>query len=391
MKLENINCSFVEPIGGHRGNDFYDFGLCKSLNDSGVELTFYTCDETDLDVKFNFNFQTNKCFKSIYGKDFILIRGLRYFRGAMKMIADSKRKKSNLAHLHFYHFSWREYFLLWLFRRNKFKVVATVHDVEDFRKFGNKINTSKYNKFEKRIDRIIVHSDYAKESLGKYFKQFPANHIHKVPHGDSDFLYSANCSIVEAREKLNLPSNKQLILFFGQIKKVKGLDVLLKAFALIRKQNQNVQLVIAGPTYKVEEEDFLNIIRDNKMEADCILRLEYIANELIPFYFKSADIVALPYRKIYSSGVLIRSLDYGAAIVASDLDVFKDIINDGENGILFQTENAENLSSKMLKLLADKSLQDKLRGAAKKTADERFSWKLIGEKVKAIYSLALNE
>ncbi|TSA50224.1 MAG: glycosyltransferase, partial [Sphingobacteriales bacterium] len=170
-----------------------------------------------------------------------------------------------------------------------------------------------------------------------------------------------------------------------------GLDVLLKAFALLRKQKQNVQLVIAGPTYKVEEEDFLNIICENKMEADCILVLEYIANEMIPYYFRAADIVALPYRKIYSSGVLIRSLDYGAAIVASDLDVFKDIINDGENGILFQTENAEDLSNKMLKLLADKSLQDKLRGAAKKTADQRFSWKLIGEKVKAIYSLALNE
>ena len=389
--MKKINCAFVEPIGGHRGNDFYDFGLCKALNDSGIELTFYTCDVTNLDLKLNFNFQTNKCFQNIYGKDFILIRGFRYFLGALKMIADAKRKKANLAHLHIYHFSWREYFLLWLFRRNKFKVVATVHDVEDFRKFGNKISTSKYNKFEKRIDRIIVHSDYAKESLEKYFKQFPANHIHKVPHGDSDFLYSANCSMNEAREKLKLPTNTQLILFFGQIKKVKGLDVLLKAFALLRKQKQNVQLVIAGPTYKVEEEDFLNIICENKMEADCILVLEYIANEMIPYYFRAADIVALPYRKIYSSGVLIRSLDYGAAIVASDLDVFKDIINDGENGILFQTENAEDLSNKMLKLLADKSLQDKLRGAAKKTADQRFSWKLIGEKVKAIYSLALNE
>ena len=181
-----MQVSFVEPIGGHRGNDFYDFGLCKALSDTNVELTFYTCDETDLDKKFNFRFQTNKCFNRIYGTDFILIRGLRYFRGALKMIADAKRKKSSLVHLHIYHFAWREFFLLWLFRRNNFRVVATVHDVEDFQKFGNEINISKYKKFERRIDRIIVHSDFAKTSLQEYFSKFPPEKIHQVPHGDTD-------------------------------------------------------------------------------------------------------------------------------------------------------------------------------------------------------------
>ena len=157
------------------------------------------------------------------------------------------------------------------------------------------------------------------------------------------------------------------------------------------EQNSEVQLVVAGPTWKVEETEFLNIIRENNMEGDCIMRLEYIANEMIPYYFRASDIVALPYRKIYSSGVLIRSLDYGAAIVASDLDVFKDIIADGQNGILFQTENPDDLSIKMQNLLANKQLQEKLKAGAKQTANEKFSWKLIGEKVKAIYSLALNE
>ncbi len=391
--MNSVACkvAFIEPIGGHRGNEFYDFGLCKAANEAGVELTFYTCDETHLDEQFPFSFPTVKSFQRIYGKELKLIRGIRFVIGIRKALRDAKAKKYNVLHANIYHFSRLELMILQLFKRNGFKIVATVHDVEDFQKYGSTINSGKYLKFEKLIDRIIVHSDYAKASLEKYFKQFPANHIHKVPHGDSDFLYSAHCSLNEAREKLKLPTDKQLILFFGQIKKVKGLDVLLKAFALLRKQNPNVQLVVAGPTFKVEEEEYRSIIHENNMEADCILRLEYIANEMIPYYFRAADIVTLPYRKIYSSGVLIRSLDYGAAIVASDLAVFKDIIIDGENGILFETENAEDLSNKMLKLLVDKSLQEKLRAAAKKTADERFSWKLIGEKVKGIYSLALNE
>ncbi|MEI7801046.1 MAG: glycosyltransferase family 4 protein [Bacteroidota bacterium] len=391
MAESKLNVSFVEPIGGHRGNDFYDFGLCKALSDQQVELTFYTCDETNFDTQFSFGFETNKIFDRIYGADFILLRGWRYFKASLKTIADAKRKKASLVHLHIYHFAWREFFLLWLFRRNNFKVVATIHDVEDFRKFGDKINYRKYFKFEKRIDHIIVHSDFAKSSIEKYFSHFPKSHIHKVPHGDTDFLFTADCSRQQAREKLNLPTDRQLILFFGQIKKVKGLDVLINAFAQLRNQNANAMLLVAGPVWKVEAEEFFNIIREYKMEKDCVLRLEYIASELVPYYFRAANIVALPYRKIYSSGVLIRSLDYASAIVASDLDVFKDIITNGENGILFASENATDLAEKMQHLLADENLQEKLSANAKRTANEKFSWKLIGEKVKAIYSLALNE
>ena len=373
-----IKVAFVEPIGGHRGNEFYDFGLCKAATDAGVE-------------KFPFTFPTVKSFHRIYGNDFKLIRGIRFVKAIFNSLRDAKAKKYNVLHANIYHFSRLELLILQLFKRNGFKIITTIHDVEDFQKYGATINSTKYLKFEKLIDRIIVHSDFAKKSLEKYFKHFPPDHIHKVPHGDSDFLYSAKCSVSEARKKLNLPAEKQLILFFGQIKKVKGLDVLLKAFALLRKKNANVQLLIAGQTWKMEEEEFLAIIKENKMEDDCILRLEYIPNDSIPYYFKATDVVVLPYRKIYSSGVLIRSLDYGAAIIASDLAVFKDIIIDSENGILFQTENHEDLCSKMLTLLSDNLGAEKLRLAAKKTADEQFSWKLIGEKIKEVYTLSLNE
>lgn len=386
-----IKVAFVEPIGGHSGNEFYDFGLCKAAADAGIELTFYTCDETHMDEKFPFSFPTVKSFHRIYGTDFKLIRGMRFVNAIFNSLRDAKAKKYNVLHANIYHFSRLELLILQLFKRSGFKIITTIHDVEDFQKYGTAIKSNKYLKFEKLIDRIIVHSDFAKKSLEKYFKHFPSSHIHKVPHGDTDFLYTANCSVSEARKKLNLPNEKQLILFFGQIKKVKGLDVLLKAFALLRKENANVQLLIAGQTWKMEEDEFLSIIKENKMEDDCILRLEYIPNDLIPYYFKAADVVVLPYRKIYSSGVLIRSLDYGAAIIASDLDVFKAIINDGENGTLFQTENHEDLNNKLTALLADSLLREKLRMAAKKTADNQFSWKLIGEKIKEVYTLALNE
>ncbi|MFI5135056.1 MAG: glycosyltransferase [Chitinophagales bacterium] len=87
---------------------------------------------------------------------------------------------------------------------------------------------------------------------------------------------------------------------------------------------------------------------------------------------------------------MVRSLDYSAAIIASDLDTFRKIIVDGENGVLFKNEDEKDLAAKILSLIHDEEKMKRLRINAKKTADEKFSWQLIGRKVNEIYKLALN-
>jgi hypothetical protein len=59
-----------------------------------------------------------------------------------------------------------------------------------------------------------------------------------VPHGDSDFSTNQIIDRTEARKQLNLPMDQKLVLFFGQIKKVKGLDVLLRAWAIVSDQRK---------------------------------------------------------------------------------------------------------------------------------------------------------
>src|SRR5580765_7119621 len=287
-----LHVAMVEPIGGHSGNDFYDFGLCKSVAEQGTELIFYTCDETDLDTKFSFPFKTEKPFKKIYGKDPKLLRGMRYAIGSYNAANHAAKAGLKVVHFHVYHFAGREYLNFLLFKRRGFKIVATIHDIESFDKFGQEIDPKKYGKFERMIDQIIVHSDYAKLSLKKYFPDFPEDKIHIVPHGDSDFLYNYPIQQEGARRKLNLPFDQQLVLFFGQIKKVKGLDVLLKAHAIVRDKMPNVKLLVVGKPWKVEQEEFDKIVEEKKLAPNCILNYSYVPNEIIPYYFAASDVVA---------------------------------------------------------------------------------------------------
>jgi len=385
-----LQVAMVEPIGGHSGNDFYDFGLCKAVAEQGTNLVFYTCDETNLDTRFSFPFKTEKPFKKIYGSDPKLLRGVRYAIGSYNASRHAAKAGLKVVHFHIYHFAGREYLNFLFFKRKGFKIVATIHDVESFDKFGEEVNASKYVKFGKMMDRIIVHSEYAKRSVQKYFPDFPMEKIHIVPHGDSDFLFNKTIDRAEARKQLNLPVDQKLVLFFGQIKAVKGLDVLLKAWAIVRDRMKGAKLLVVGRPWKVEQDIFDKIVKEKNLAPDCIFNYSYVPNDVIPAYFAAADLVVLPYREIYSSGVMIRSLDYGAAIIASDLDAFKKIIADGENGMIFSNGDEKDLAEKILSLINDEEKLKRFRINAKKTSDEKFSWQLIGSKVNEVYKLALN-
>src|SRR5690348_11476727 len=100
-----VSIAIVEPIGGHGGNEFYDFGLCKSVAEEGFDVCFYTCDETRLDEKFSFPFTTKKLFNKIYGKDNKFIRGYRFVNAVNKIVRDLNKRNVKLVHMHFYHFS----------------------------------------------------------------------------------------------------------------------------------------------------------------------------------------------------------------------------------------------------------------------------------------------
>ena len=94
-----LRVAFIEPVGGHGGNDFYDFGLCKAINDAGVEVFFYTTNETTLQNQFNFNFETVLSYKNIYGKTPAVIRGIRYLLSTIRTVYHARKKYVNHTHV----------------------------------------------------------------------------------------------------------------------------------------------------------------------------------------------------------------------------------------------------------------------------------------------------
>src|SRR5215210_6470284 len=91
----------VEPVGGHGGMDYYDFGLCEGLVGAGVEITLYTCDETPRVDEVPCNVRIP--YRRIYGGDPAWLRGARYLRGSVLALLVARLGRARVAHLHFFH------------------------------------------------------------------------------------------------------------------------------------------------------------------------------------------------------------------------------------------------------------------------------------------------
>ena len=370
--------AIIEPVGGHGGMNYYDYGLCKGLASAGVKAGLYTCDSTVIDRARPF--ETRLLFRGIWGNGGKLGRGLKYLRGFVLSLRDARKRGCRIAHFHFFHTTALELAMITLARLYGLKTVITVHDVESFSKGSSK-------RLAKRVfggaDLLIVHNRISLEALAAIIPS-ALSRAKVIPHGNyMDFVKPV--SREEAFKKIGLDAAGPVLLFWGQIKKVKGLDILISALPQVVKRFPGLKLVIAGKVWKDDFSVYGSAIEAHGLKDNVAAHIRYIPDEMAPYYFSAADIVVLPYRKIYQSGVLLMALSYGKAVVASDLPGMTEIIDDGVDGFTFRSEEPEDLARRVIEALSDKDALKRVASAGLRKATDGFSWARIGERTAEAY------
>ena len=128
----------------------------------------------------------------------------------------------------------------------------------------------------------------------------------------------------DARQQLGLNPTERIVLFFGLIRKYKGLDMLLDAFNEL-KYDKSIKLVIAGEFYE-DKQPYLDLIEKYQIQDQIILHAKFIANEDVKLYFSAADLVALPYRSATQSGVTQVSFHFEVPTLVTNVGGLGEII-----------------------------------------------------------------
>lgn len=173
----------------------------------------------------------------------------------------------------------------------------------------------------------------------------------------------------EAERLLGLESGRRNILFFGLIRKYKGLDILLKAFDTL---SDEYQLIIAGEPYGSFKE-YADLIRTNSNSERIFLFDRYIRDSMVKDYFSAADVVVLPYRSATQSGVSSISYHFEVPMIVTDTGGLRQTIGDRGTGFVVKEAAPECIAAEIERYFSDPSLKDGCIECIRKEKD-RLSW-----------------
>lgn len=175
----------------------------------------------------------------------------------------------------------------------------------------------------------------------------------------------------EAEKSLGLAPGKKNILFFGLIRKYKGLDILIKAFARLP---EDFQLIIAGEPYG-SFEPYAELIDGLPTETRERVKIfpEYIPDSRVKVFFSAADVTVLPYRSATQSGISSISYHFEVPMIVTDTGGLKSAVGDGGTGIVVDAPEPDAVLGGIRKYFSDPAIRESCVLCIRKEK-ERLSW-----------------
>lgn len=182
----------------------------------------------------------------------------------------------------------------------------------------------------------IVEKDVQKYSGGKkvYRSELPVYDCYQQ---------SENFNISKLKIDLGFNENSLVLLFFGYVRKYKGLDNLIEAFPKIVSDHPDTRLLIVGEFYDDPKEYFELI---NKLKIDDKVKVinQFVSNEEVAKYYQISDLVILPYRSATQSGILNVAYGFDKPVIVTDVGGLAEFVDEGQTGFIVNPNSPDAIS-----------------------------------------------
>ena len=187
----------------------------------------------------------------------------------------------------------------------------------------------------RRVDGFLAHSEELVHQIRELRKDAV---VRRIFHPVYDFYPRTGSG--------RLPGRRPHLLFFGNVRRYKGLDGFLQALAIVKRE-MAFEATVAGEFY-IDRSPFRSLAAKLGID-DCVTwKDHYIPNEEVPAIFEQADLVVLPYIEATQSGVVPLAYRFGVPVVASDVGGLAEVVQDGRTGYLVPSGNPEILADRIV-------------------------------------------
>jgi glycosyltransferase involved in cell wall biosynthesis len=375
------------------GDRPYALGMASALVEQGIAVDFVGSDELDAPelhrtplVTF-FNLRGDqKADAPLHRK---VVRILAYYARLLKYVVWAESPIFHILWNNKFELIDRTFLMLYYKSMGK-RVLLTAHNVNTQKRDGT---DSFLNRLSLRIqyrlsDHIFVHNPRTKSELVSDFGM-TEDKVSVIPFGINNTVPNTKLSTADARRQLGIIRYEKTLLFFGNVAPYKGLEHLTAAFTKVLKEDRSYRLIIAGRVKACES--YWRTI-EQSIASGCITdrvirRIEYVPDEETELYFKAADVLVLPYTRVFQSGVLFLGYAFGLPAIATDVGGLRDDIIEGETGFLCRAGDPDDLAD-TIQAYFDSDLYENLetrRNQIQHFANRRNSWTNVGDILGAVY------
>lgn len=230
-------------------------------------------------------------------------------------------------------------------------------------------------------DAFIVHSELDKNDLLKIkpdavFKKtfIPTYNTFKIN----------NISKETAREKLHLPKEEKVLLFFGFVREYKGLKWLIKAMPLIIERLSDIKLLIVGD-FGTDKDSYLSLIEECRIANAIEIYDGYIPDGEVEKYFAACDLVVCPYESATQSAIVQIAYGFEKPVIATNVGGLPEVVEDNRTGFIVESKTPWMLADKICEFY-EKDKEKEFHEYIVKEA-YKFSWERMREVVQELNSL----
>ena len=241
--------------------------------------------------------------------------------------------------------------------------------------------------FIKRIGHFVLNNGDAIRVVNRVLCEKAASMTRKpiyvLPiYLDTDFFLKEPLSSEQE------PTQKKLILFAGGLYYLKGIQYLIQAMSMIVEQRNDIELVIAGKgPYRKE----LQLLTRKYNLQDSVRFVGHVSKRFLKNLFYSSSVVVLPSLSEGLPRVIIEAMACARAVIATDVGGIRELIKEGENGLLVPPADSAALQSKIVFLLTHPEISQKLGENGRNFVIRNFNGKNLLKGYVELYKNALRD
>lgn len=362
-----MKIAMIGPVHPYKGGiAHYTDLLCRALREDGNEVQLYS-----------FKFQYPKLLYKKPQKDMkssgfgtndadFCIHTLNPFNW-IKVAGRIKKQKPELIILQW----WHPYFApcFWsickLLRREK--ILFVCHNVFPHERFP--------------LDRLLTKWTLG---CGRYFitqSKMDARDLLSVkhdavyrvtPHPTYGMFCKQGMSMQKAREQLQIDQGQRALLFFGFVRKYKGLQYLLEAMKLLKERDFKVQLWVVGD-FGEDKDEYVEQIRRFEIGDQVQMVEGYVPDDEVEKYFAASDLVVLPYLSATQSGIVQIAFGFEKPVLVTEVGGLPDVVTNGKTGYVVEPRSAEMIAEAIMDYYINNRREAFVSQIEKEK--DRFSWK----------------